>query len=279
MATIAELRTEARRLQRRANNKVSRLEANNVKIRFTEFDPRRDLKRIDKYNRKQLEAYNNTLRSFNSRRNSFVSSAEGRPIPSSLWREYKAIEARHNAEVDRRMARVANVPLPNSDESVADREAKLTPSNRRGIRTPQMRTHNRVVRDSPAGVMGARGLRKLMDNLKRKGTKAYAIEASREQRYNAMEMATRLGDKKLTDKIMRMSNEAFDLLWNYSGFANDMGQKYDVKVQTGRKSKSHVELSDDSLNNLHDQIAWANAQTKQKTGNKRSRPGNNYRRI
>ena len=125
---VDRLRAEAKRLQRNAGNKISRLESKGIRARGSEFDPRIASKRIDGMNSRQLNSHIRRLNSFNARSNQFVSVGDSKPLPLAEWRAYKKAEAAHNRMVQARIDQVGKIGSPESMMTLEQRLAMRTPS-------------------------------------------------------------------------------------------------------------------------------------------------------
>ena len=102
---------DARHRQSLVNRKIKRLESRGVKIDGSEFDPRKDM---SKMNSRQLAAYSQQLERFTDRKNQFVGTRKGAPVPVSEWRAYKRAETSYNKATQRAYDKIKDTQLPNS---------------------------------------------------------------------------------------------------------------------------------------------------------------------
>lgn len=256
MASIRELRQEIRVLQRRAGQKISRNEAQGIRVRFSEFDPRRDLQRVDRYNARQLNAYKRELQQFNSRQTRFVSGSEGQPIPNQLWLQYKASERQYNRIAQSRMRKYRGISLPESGMTVENYDALMTPTRPRMSQGQAVsRPFIEIKRDDPSRIEGAQGVRALIADMKRRQTPKYRNDAMKAQRYQAKEINTAIGSEELDRAIDNLTDGQFDVLWNYTDYADEASRYYQVKMAATKQGQAFDD--DDAMSELKRRVEWA----------------------
>ena len=273
---VKRLRAEARRVQRNAGAKISRLEKQDIFIRSTEFDPRIDLKRVDRYNATQLKSYIRKLNNFNNRTNKFRASLNGQPVPQKLWDSYLNEQERFNKYVDSRTGRYEGVQLPGTSTTVLERVREDLPDTRK--RRKMNDGHNRPIhhysRDSTKHINGAKAVKLMIEELKTKRTKKFSQQMITAQKFQAAEMFDKLGLDSVKQRMFKMSSQQFDLLWNYTDFANRLSNSYEVmKAKSDIKSTA---IEGEEFNNYsNSMIDWANgsanAKKKETAKKKRSR--------
>lgn len=238
--SLNELRELARKRQRAAGNKISRLNTQiGVNISSTKLDPRRDYRNVRKYNRNQLISYVNNLNSFVDRKTQYVPDAYGRPINRDLWRKYQQKEREFNKRVARNYAKFKDVVIDEHGTTVDERQAKITPRHRQmynpavNVRTPQKR--------SLKGVVSEKALKALISDMNKKLGSDFIsqdIKRGREQ-FKKLSEDISLGD--IGKRISKLSADQFNYLWNFSGFASDLSEWYHVL-------KSFLGKNDDAIN-------------------------------
>ena len=94
--TVKELRAHVKNRHRAATKKLSRMRRVNRVRDTSDIDPRRDLGKVDRYNKAQLKSYLDTLNQFNSRSVGYYGNARGEKISRKAWAAYKASEKAYN---------------------------------------------------------------------------------------------------------------------------------------------------------------------------------------
>lgn len=229
MATVHELRAEARKRHRAAGQKVSRLERNNgVELSGTGIDPRRNLKNIDRYNSRQLRAYIATLNKFTDRSNQYVADAERRPIAASKWQEYKRLENQQNKRVSDRFTTVGDIVLPGG-MTIAERQKNLISTffaRRDAAANSPYRTFTR----NSTNIASGKKLDKLIQMMKKINSDGYFDSQVKLARDQAAKMLKVLGNDELTKKLDSLTDRQFDIAWHLSPLPNALSMDYMLQV-------------------------------------------------
>jgi hypothetical protein len=222
--SLNELRSLARRREIAAQRKVARIKRNTGAIvAGTEFDPRRAKGSIDRYNSQQLKAYVAKLDSFVSRKTQFEGGYRGAPISRTQWREYKRYERDYAQQVDNFYAKYADRVLPNN-QTVAS-YMKQTHIPQAMFKTdPAVNSLYKAHTREASAMTGNDMVAKFAQQMKKKAQSG--IECARKSSKRAATKMVREVDKQLYSKIKKMSNEQFDLLWNYSPFGAELALSY-----------------------------------------------------
>lgn len=253
---LAALRAEVKAAHKAANRKVSRLRTQKgVELGGTRNDPRRNLAHVKGYNARQLQTYLNELNSFRSRGTQYVSGAMGRTISGSKWREYKRLERRYNEIAERSQRKVRQTFLPSHGMTVGERDNLLRPTGPTAIgnRRP-MDPINR----SPKGIVSDRALDKLISGLKKQTNPNYEQTVIDRQRKVARKMSRGRGNKSQRERLAKLTDKQFNLLWNYTDFPNQMSTKYHTR--TDSDSQFVAKTRSDAEHDIDDYLTWAASQ-------------------
>lgn len=257
---LAQLRAEVRRAHRRATAKVSRLRARGVEVASSNYDPRRNLGNVKKYNAKQLKAYQRDLNQFTSRKTSFEAGSGGVPLPKSLVEKYRKAEEKFNTIADREYARVADVKLPGRGMTVrqADKLDRPTDILRAGGEAVN-RPYDKVNRDL-SNVAGADALARLTKQMSQKTRPGYKRTRLREQREELLEMLVTIGDHGMIEQAMSLSDDQFNTFWNYNvEKVNEISRDYEfMKLRAAGTAEEFQErIHDSASGRIKETLAWA----------------------
>lgn len=222
---LNRLRKLARARHRAATSKISRSKKrNNVLITGTEFDPRRDLKKVDRYTAKQLTEYIGKLDTFTSRKVQFERDRMRRPIPKKDWTEYKRLESSLRDQAVLQFEPFKSIVMPNGDmtlemvDYVMGVPAKI--GQEFGDRPGTM--PNLV----PKQIHSLDGLRKLSANIRKKLQPDYSDKKRERLREVADKMLEMMGDDKARERVRALGDRQADALLRYSSFMSALGIKY-----------------------------------------------------
>lgn len=248
-AELQELRQLVRERQRAANKKVSRIQnVKRIQIRGSQYDPRRDLSRVDKYNKAQLKSYLDKLNTFTGRSTQFVMGANREPIRAEKWREYKRLERKLNERLQAPSKKLKDVKLP-SGRTVGEMSAQRD--------RPGMRDHSEVIplrrinRTSKA-IVGERGLDWVMKDVKKRLDPDDFKRRVRNQRSSARKMAAMTGNEQLMNDLDKLSDEQFHVAWQYTDLPETLAVKY---KELG--AENVLTFDDDSTDHSTDIVQWA----------------------
>lgn len=257
---LDSLRSQAKLYQRRVGNKISRLKSKaGVDIAHSKLDPRRNWDTVKKYNSRQLKAYNARLETFQERATQFVPDAHGRAMRSSVMDSYKAKERKWNEKVDKTFAKVADIQLPGTKFTVAEREAQLTPKHR--VANPVINKPRKYDLKS-SQIDSEKALKELSKNMdKRLKSDWFAKESALAKQLFIDKLAPVIGDAKLAADIQGMSDYRFGLMWRYSGFAEIEFHEYHMmKSQQDEQGIAFsTEIFDQKKAQAREAVDWAGA--------------------
>lgn len=256
---LNELRAQARKQHRAATKKISYLRnQKEVELSGSQFDPRRSARAISSYNRNQLNSYISQLETFNSRSTRFYRGARGTVITGEAWRQFRAAAVKVSRRNKVAFEKIAEIPLPNGT-TIRQRVSMTTPKH------PTMGTNLSVnrpfeeVKKSPRSMIGNKGALIMAQEMQsRLGPKWFSsrIKSDRESFHKMLAVAN---DHELSDKVDKLSDEQFNILWNYTGFADALGHWYQnlKDAMLGKEEPYFQETTDQSLRDVDDLIKWA----------------------
>ena len=264
---LEALRTEARRLQRNANRKASRLKTlKNVHIGATSHDPRVAAKMIGKYTTKQLIAYNKRLTTFNSRTVSFVAGAEGQPIPTDLFLKYKSAEQAHNRIYDSRMDEFGHLIAPGSGMTIKERDQSFFESGGKRARGRAENSPFVKFDRNPEDIKSVDALNKLIDDYTKKNRQSTFKKTLKAEREELNKMLIAIGDEKMIDRANKLTDNQFDILFHETKFATDVSTKYEIwrSLSAGRKQAWFDSVGETAENDINTAFTWAETLPKTK---------------
>lgn len=245
---VSQLRAEARARHTAATRKVARLRSKGVQVVGTKYDVRRPSAKIDKLNSIQLAAYITKLNSFVDRKTQFVGDVHGRPIPATLYREYKATERQINNTVNKAYEQIKDINLPGQNRTIDDRMQAITPKHKHAGNAANS-PYLPVVRN-PENFASEKKLKEMIaKNKKRLKTDFLAKDLKRDREVVRV-MANTLGRPDLAYRVKKLTNDQFNILFNFWGFINKLGLPYEVAQARIRDKKDRAELQDNLDRNL-----------------------------
>lgn len=254
-ADLDALRLEVLKKHAAATKKISRLRrVNGVDIGRTEYDPRRNTLNLQRYTRKQLEAYNAQLTQFNSRAVGFVQGKGGVPIPSAQWREYKALERRYNAAGAKHNASVGNIKVPGSGQTIEQRAATLHPTANVDIGKMYV-TINRT----STNIKSPAALTKLIKQMQKKTAADYVPKEVKKTRKAMSNLLKTVGLSDLQDKVNNLTDAQFNVLYQHTNFSTSIVNSYEYRKLLGTEAEQrwHSSLADTYRSNAEELIDWA----------------------
>ena len=225
---LESIRADIARLRKLTTKKISRTKrAKDALLSGTQFDPRRAPKAEKRYTKRQAEAYRQVLQGFLSRSTQFVGGAGGYVMKKQQWDAYKKLEQQYNNRVNQKFDKVSGIQLPQG-ETIASRMARRTPPHPQMAYEAFHSPYNPPER-SPKAVQSDKALRKLMDKMAEKANPRYEKDSIEKNRHQFLGMADRLGDDALVEKVKKLTDEQFNVLWNFSEMPYDMSLWYETQ--------------------------------------------------
>ena len=248
------LRAQVARAERLVGAKASRiLKGTGAAVAGSEFDPRRDSARTRGYNATQLRSYLAQLDAFRNPKVQFVGGAKGAPLPKHLWQRYLNIQTTYGGKVAEELGSVADVKLQ-SGQTVAEREATFMPEKRSALG----RSANRplgTVELEPGNIASVKALESLEDRLRRRINPNHVDRTLKYQRGTMVEMLERLGESDLIKGAEGMTHKQFNVLWNYTDFADFLSQRYESVKHMNVAEE--VRTSDEFRAEIRTTLKWA----------------------
>ena len=254
MADIDNLRAEVRKRRAAVTAKTNRIRRNTgIDLKGSKEDPRRDPKVIKKYNSNQLRTYLRELNNFMLRENGYVPDSSGGFIHKSDWMNYKRSERKYNKIVKQHFEKIADIKDPYRNVTIREAEGLYVPESKRAQGEIRHRPYNEVNRNSK-NIKSAEALKKLQDQINKKTSKAFLDAAIKAGRKQAGQMLDNAGLSTLKPSLEGLSNEQFDVLWNYWGFAGRLAQIGESGGQRGRNVGRPDVLDAEEKDNIRDDV-------------------------
>lgn len=229
MATDDNLRAEVKRLKKAVTRKVSRIKTQQgIYMSGTSHDPRKAPRSESSMAEHQLREYRHSLSTFLDRSNQFVPDSQRRPMPRSEWREYKSLEAKWNQRVQSHLENINSVRLP-SGMTIAERDAMMRP-NHPQMSNPTVNGPREIDRD-PTNVAGSASLRRLKSQMLERLSEDYFEKLNESGKETFGKMVDVIGDDDLSSKVNALSDEQFEILWNWTPFATAMSFQYELAMK------------------------------------------------
>lgn len=251
---IKKLRDEVMRAHKLAGDKAHRIQKQTgAEVVGSEFDPRRDVSKVGRYNAAQLRKYLSELDTFRDRGTQFVAGSGGAPIPKHLWTRYENLQSLYNSRSEAAFADISGVKLPGGG-TIGKRETDLEPAKRSMLGRAANRPLGRI--DLKAGqIAGADALPMLEKRLRGRLSEASTARAIGVQRFHMAEMLSAIGEFDLVEKFGELDDRQFSALWNYTDFADFISTRYESvkKMSTEEQTKTGNDIRRDIL----DQYEWA----------------------
>lgn len=218
---VEALRNLVRKRRSAVTAKETRILKNTgIDIKGTKEDPRLPPSVVNRYNRAQLNSYLGRLNAFMSRSNGYILDSSGTLISRAEWTRYSSTERRYNALAKADFNKVKKLIDPISGLSIADREKLLVPDSKRAQGDVIHRPYSEVHR-KPQNIKNEKALIKLNTFMNKKLAAGYLPKQLASQRRQARAMVKNAGIKV---DFNSLSDNQFNALWNYTGFATRLGQ-------------------------------------------------------
>lgn len=254
---IEFLRELVKKRRSAVTSKENRIRRNTgITIQGTQEDPRRPPSVVKSYNAKQLNSYLGDLNAFMSRGNGYIPDASGGFIRKSNWLAYKRIERVNNALAKAEFASFAEVHDPVRNMTVREAEVLFTPDSKRAQGDIRHRPYS-VVDRKPENIKNAKALDTLKKQLEGKQNPAYLPKAIKASRKQAGMMMDNAGVSELKKVLAKLSDNQFNFLWNYTGFAGrlaQIGESGGHRSKNVRDEEKHDPMSSEEKNSIREDI-------------------------
>jgi hypothetical protein len=240
MSAIDDLRILARRRRSAVTSKERRIFNNTgVDLKNTKDDPRRAPSIVKKYNTRQLTDYIKQLDKFMLRENGYIADSSGGLIPKRDWLKYKRTEKTYNKMVKAKFDKIADIHDPHRNMTIRQAEGLFVPENLRAAGEIRHRPYNEIHRNAK-NIKNVEALKKLQAQVDGKRSKAYLVKALDAGRKQAGQMLDNAGISELKSALAGLSNQQFNVLWNYWGFAGRLAQI----GESGGEGKKNIDRHD-----------------------------------
>jgi len=282
MVSKAELEAKrelAKSRHRAVGKKISRLkQTNEVKVGGTKYDPRRELKKLERYNARQLDAYVRELNSFMKRETQFVPDSQRRPMKGDQWKQYKELEKQYNNRATSEYSPLADIPLPHTGMTVGERMSMMTPDHPQAG-NPSVNNPYKTVQRKPTNVAGAKKLNDLIKDLKKRLDSRFEAKELKRARDEFSQMMAKINMPDMEKAVNSLTPSDFKNLWYLTSFATDISIMYEVSMAliSDKDKPWHSDVFDNAVADAMVQIQWAKNLDKQrkplapKQGNRRKR--------
>lgn len=243
--------------------KISRNKrAKGVEIGGTKFDPRRDKSRTKGYTVKQLESYVSSLSTFNGRKTQFDAGAKGAPLPRTKWAPYKNSEQAVHEKYQKSIAPWENVKLPGpgstpehiveGSETIGQRAHKIRAKHPTAMNMGYLPPERQ-----PFNVKDADSLEKLTKANKKRMTKKFDKSEHERAVAEFTQMVSVFKDDELNDSVQGLTKGQFDVLWNFTRFADAMSLSYhSIVAKHKTKQEMPQEIIDTQVREAKTLINW-----------------------
>ncbi|WVX89719.1 DNA terminal protein [Microbacterium phage Curie] len=246
---IALLRAAALKKHANAVAKVSRLRSKGVDVAGTNFDPRKPIANVRKYNTKQLQAYMDRLDTFTARTYRVRALKDRVPLPLGRWEAYERTQRNYNRIVDAAMEKVGGLMPPDSGLTIRERE-----DMRKAVKGTA-NTENSVLHRTerkPENITDAKALDKLEQQLLKRSDPEYRERQVSAARGSADDMMDQIGQPALKAEVNALSDYQFDILWSRTRFRDTLIAIY-LEMQ---ESKGNADYSEE-LADCFQLVRWA----------------------
>ena len=263
---LIRLRAEARKRRAAATAKIGRIRrSTGVELNNTNYDPRRSLDAISKYNKTQLRNYINEVNNFTSRTVNFVPGVGGAPLPKSEWVVYKRLESRFNVRGDSEFEKIAETFLPQSGMTIRQRKATILPDRMRAQGDVTNSFYPQIVNDS-TNIKNRESLAKLINSLEKKLNVKYLPGKIKAARGQLNDMFDVIGNADYKRELANLTDHQFNILWN-TDFATRVSMLYEfMKMRAAGAKGMKIESMENETNGaIREFINWAASQPKAPT--------------
>lgn len=252
------LRAQAKKLERAAGNKISRMrKSKGVEVAGTKYDTRVGAEKLNRYTTKQLETHIKRMQGFNSRKTQFVPMVHGKPLPIQKWREAKREEKRENDAALKLFNNFANTFVPHRQRTIAELAA-ITFPKKRMLRSGQNRFA--PIDRKSRGIVSEKKLDQLIKEMRRKHGPDYDKHRARDIRHNI----SRLVDwspkhAEMMRRVNKLPDAQLLALWDLpTGFADTLVQSYgDYDLLSDADSAIEFSGFEGNLDEAFEILDWA----------------------
>jgi hypothetical protein len=222
-AARAKLLAEAKRRERAAGKKVSRIEANGVNVAHSDFDPRKGARALNEMSAAELRSHVNRVNRFVSRDTQFSAGFAGAPLPRNRVERYKQLEAFNNAKAQGNDLGIADVKLPGQSGTVGGRAERLKQKEAAGN---QGRIFQMIERPL-FSITNAKALETLIAGFEKKTKRDYVSKTIQARLNSGNAILKYSGNEDLIAEVAKLTNEQKRILIDDSTFFNIAMEQFD----------------------------------------------------
>lgn len=262
---IGQLRETAKRLERNATRKMSRLRHGRTPVELTgsKFDYRKGAKTIDTMRSRDLQTHIKRLQGFNNRTARFMPTAEGIAGPNEVNRYEKAKRA-VNRKREKLSEKFGDRPVASGDETYKERFA-VTESKQRRMSDPAVNNPFRTIEDGGIKFATPKAILKMAEKFERESRPEFDRERTLKNRETLEKILDIVDQPELHELVFGkpdpdnegeylvepMTDEQFDLMWFDPEFMAGEGWLY---AQAMGKTKKKHSMSDNQMMVFEDQV-------------------------
>lgn len=262
MSDVNNLRDEARKRQKAVAAKIARIKkTTGADVNGSEFDPRRDASLIKRYNARQLNTYIGELNNFMRRPNQFVGGVKGAPIPRGQYLRYKQAEAEYEKARLAHDESVGSVVTP-TGMTVRQNKAAIPETTGSAVYGPY-RKFDRNASDFTS----ANAVELLRKDLLNRATPDFLSSKIQQGRGNLKKVLIILGEYEYVDRIDKLTDYQFDLLWYGTTVAESVFMQYGIEKERAagtRKERWQDKVVESAAGELGDVLEWVESQPKER---------------
>ena len=223
---IGQLRETAKRLERNATRKMSRLRHGRTPVELTgsKFDYRKGAKTIDTMRSRDLQSHIKRLQGFNSRTARFMPTAEGIAGPKEVNRYEKAKRA-VNRKREKLAEKFGDRPTAGGVETYKERFAMREAAQRR-MSDPSVNNPFRKIEDGGIKFATPEALLKMAKKFENESRPEFDRERTLKNRDTLEKILDIVDQEELRDLARNMTDEQFDLMWFDPDFMAGEGWLY-----------------------------------------------------
>lgn len=249
-------REQLRAAERRANSKMQRLKRENrADVRGTKYDPTVGAS-VDRLNMRQVQARLNRVNTFMSRKTQFHGDAVGRIMTDDVIKRFRRVQRDYNAQSAAAYEPFKKIRLPDG-KTVESRHRQLGNRKFYGMVNPDAVIDvAKPLSMRPRNFTSQKNFEKFLDR-KEDELKDLHGKRMRDARKQFEPMVTAINDTELRDRVSKLSDKQFELLWFHSIFVEELAAMYANYIEAMFHGKSYDPTGSFESRNTRDMVKWA----------------------
>lgn len=266
------LREEVIKLHKSASAKISRIKrTTGANVAGSEFDVRRNLNNVQRYNVRQLSAYKAELSNFMRRGNQFVGGDKGAPIFRGTFQKLKSLEKEHEAIRVGRDLSMGGIQTP-SGLTVRQNKAQVPEGHGSSVYGPYKKFDRQAFE-----ITGEESAKALIKDMQKRLSSNYLPTKIEQGKENLIKVLDILGESDYVDQVLSLSDYQFDLFWFGTNVPESIFMQYGIEKERAagtRKERWQDKVIESAAEELGPVLEWASQQTPERTTQKtRARKG------